>query len=124
VRCPHVEPLPVVVRWRCQKKRQLSKDACEQNARGLETVGGKDPEALDRAPRGHVGIEDKPRSGKVDALAAVGTGQGGGDLAGAVVCGRDRRGPGAEGIPHPRGKRHYQGRIVVGHMRARGEAPA
>jgi hypothetical protein len=87
----------------------------------LETVGGKDPEALDRAPREHVGIEDKPRSEKVGAVAAVGTGQGGGDLAGGAVRVYGR---GAEGIPRPRGKRHYQGRIVVGHMRARSEAPA
>jgi hypothetical protein len=72
------------------------------------------------APRGHVGIENNPLSGKVDAVAAVGTGRGGGDHAGGAVrvCGR-----GAEGIPLPRGKRHYQGRTVVGHMRARSEAP-
>lgn len=74
-----------------------------------------------RAPRGHVGMEDKPRSGKVDAVAAVGTGRGGGDLAGAVVV----SGMGGKGIPRHRGKRHYQGRTVVEHMRAeRGEAPS
>lgn len=90
--------------------------------RWLETVDGKDPEVLDRIPRGPVGMQDKPRSGKVDAVAAVGTGRGEDDLAGGVVrvCGRA-----AEGIPHPGGKRHYhQGHTVVGHKRARREALA
>ncbi len=65
-------------------------------------------------------MEDKLQAGEVDAVAALAMGQGGGDVAEAVrVCHS-----GAEGIPRPRGERHYQGRIVVGHMRATGEAPA
>lgn len=61
MRYPLVEPW--TVRWSCQEKRQLAKEwACEQNARGLETVvGGKDPEELNSAPRGPVGIEEGPR---------------------------------------------------------------
>jgi hypothetical protein len=89
---------------------------------GLETVGGKTPDGLDRAPRGHVGIHE-PRLGMVGTVAEVGTGRSAGDLAGRAVrvCGR-----GSEGISRPRGKRLYQarGRTVDGHMREKSEAPA
>lgn len=62
---------------------------------------------------------DKSRLGKVDAVGLMG-GRGWGNLANAVrVCGG-----GAEGIPPPLGKRHFQGRTVVGHMIVRSEAPA
>jgi len=125
----HIFVAPLVEPWegpwaehqRCQGKCHLpiGEWENEQNAGGLEVVGGKYPGALDYASLGRVGIEDKTRSGEVGAVATLGVGRGGGDVAGdARVCGK-----GADGTPLPRGKRQYQGRIV-GHMRVRGEAPA
>jgi hypothetical protein len=112
------------VGWRRWKMFQAAIDpwACKEDADGVEAVGGKDHRALDCASRCHVEkeVEDEPQTaGEVDAVAVLETGGGGRDIVAALVCGR--RG---EEIPHPRGKRHYQGRAVVGHMGARSEAPA
>lgn len=112
------------VGWRRRKMFQQAIDpwARKEDGNGVGTVGREYQGAVNFASRCHVEkeYEGEPHAaGEVDVVRVLKAAGGGRDLVAALVCSRGR-----EEIPQPRGKRHYQGNTVVGHMGVRSEAPA